>query len=72
MFGNDPRAKGYRHNMPSWPVRFLAAAIVYWLLAPFIFFGAALTWHILESVAFGLIVASIPTLRRRRHTANTS
>jgi hypothetical protein len=59
-------------DVPPWPVRFVASAIVYWLLAPFISFGADFVWHVVESVAFGIVGASIPVLGHRDGSRKSS
>jgi hypothetical protein len=51
---------------------FLAGFLVYWLLAPFALFWSSRTWHIVESVAFGAVVAAIPWHRFRRRSATLS
>jgi hypothetical protein len=53
--------------MKRWLGRFAAFFIAYWLLAPFALFWFSRTWHLIESIAFGAIAASIRwrALRRR-------
>jgi hypothetical protein len=48
-----------RHPVGRWLLRFLVFFIVYWALAPFTLFWFSYTWHWIESVAFGLVAASI-------------
>jgi hypothetical protein len=48
-----------RHPVGRWLLRFLIFFNVYWALAPFALFWFSYTWHWIESVAFGLVAASI-------------
>jgi hypothetical protein len=49
----------YNHGVKRWLVRFVLFFIAYWSLAPFALFWFNRTWHLIESIVFGVIASSI-------------